>query len=160
MSNLRSLLSWRASWRPLVSANWFSHDVNHVSLYIDETHKFKWFLVKYFQTHSAYFALTTMYFLMLPIYGYLVYLCFLYYRYDLPGKDILYRGWSVVGPSVPARHVPGGGIFQSRLLSVPQHFWSPNSSLQCERTRGEILVDITKPTAGCSHPLLPSAGQQ
>lgn len=99
-------------------------------------------------------------FLMLQISGHLLYLCLLYRRYDLPGKDILYRGWSFVGPSVPARHVPGGGLFQSGLLSVPQHLWSPYTSLQCERTRGEVLVDITKPTAGCTHPLFPSAGQQ
>lgn len=97
---------------------------------------------------------------MLHISRHLLCLCFLHCRYDLPGKDVLHGGWSLVGPSVPARHVPGGGVFQSGLLSVPQHFWSPYTALQCERTRGEVPVDVTKPTASCSHSLLPAAGQQ
>lgn len=84
----------------------------------------------------------------------------LHLRYDMPGKDILHWRWSLVGSSLPPCHVSWRGLLQSWLLPVPQHLWSPHTSLQCQRAGGEVLPDVTQPPACCAYSPFASAEEQ
>ena len=61
----------------------------------------------------------------------------------MPGTDIVYRGWGFMGPSLPAGDVPRGGFLQGGLLSVPQHLWGTDTTVQRQGAWGEELTALT-----------------
>lgn len=61
----------------------------------------------------------------------------------MPSTDIIHWRRGFMGPPLPARHVSGGRLLQSGLLSVPQHIWGANTSIQCQRAGGEKFVAFT-----------------
>lgn len=64
-------------------------------------------------------------------------------RYDMPGADVIHWGWGFMGPSLSAGDVPGRGFFQGRLLSVPQHVWGTDTTVQCQGVWGEEFTALT-----------------
>lgn len=77
-----------------------------------------------------------------PIYLWIIATLSLFRRYDMPGTNVIYWGWGFMGPSLPAGDVSGGGLFQSRLLSVPQYVWGTDTSVQCQRVRREEFIAL------------------